>query len=265
MVDDSTAYISTVYDIPVVEKSYYDEINQRDFELLVMQKMMENTSFSGQRMLTDFTNLKFTNTSGNMYNMQLNKESLPPVIDIISTPPAYPSTITLGDRYIIGTSATGAFEGHTHEIAQCTDATNVTWFFIKPIADAMTYVTRKGNAYIFAIAGWIIPNYKMPLQIELEVFKVATFSGTDQELTNTIKTALLEKFSSRFGSNIEIYRSEIVEVVQDVVGVDHLRLVSPESSIFFNFDLEDFTNLELLNYGPEYVFFREEDISILII
>jgi len=265
VVDDSTAYISTIYDIPVVKKSYYDSINQDDFELLVLQKMMENTSFAGHRMLTDFANIKFTNTSGYMRNMQLNETQKPPVIDIISSPPVYPSSLKKGDRYIVGTNATGDFEGHEHEIAQCTDATNVTWYFIRPITDDMVYVTRKGMKYIYAIAGWIVPTYTIPLQLELEVFKRSDYSGTDTDLSNSIKTALIESFSDRFGSNIAIYRSEITDVVQEVVGVDHLRLTAPASSIFFNFKLEDFTDEELLDYGPEYVYFTEDTISILVI
>ena len=53
--------------------------------------------------------------------------------------------------------------------------------------------------------------------------------------------------------------------MQGVAGVDHLRLINPKSSIFFNFKLEDFTDEQLLEYGPEYVFFKEENISILVI
>jgi len=265
MIDDSTAYITTIYDIPVVKKSYYDSIDQENFELLVLQKMMENTSFSGHRMLTDFANIKFTNTSGYMRNMQLNETQKPPVIDILTSPPVYPSSIQRGDRYIVGTNATGAFEGHDNEIAQCIDSTNITWFFIKPISDDIVYVTRKGYKYIYAMTGWIVPTYTIPLEIELEVFKTKDYTGTDTDLSNSIKTALITEFSSRFGSNAEIYRSEIVDVVQEVVGVDHLRLVNPKSSIFFNFNLQDFSDEQLMDYGPEYVFFKEENISILVI
>lgn len=265
MIDDSTAYITTIYDIPVVKKSYYDTIDQESFELLVLQKMMENISFSGHRMLTDFANIKFTNTSGYMRNMQLNETQKPPVIDIISSPPVYPSSINKGDRYIVGCNAMGDFAGHEQEIAQCIDATNVTWYFIKPITDDMIYVTRKGYKYIFASGDWIIPTYTIPIEIELEVFKTSNYSGTDTDLSNAIKTALLETFSERFGSNAELYRSEITDVVQEVVGVDHLRVIKPKSSIFFNFNIRDFSDEQLINYGPEYVFFNEENISILII
>jgi len=259
---DSTSVEATIYDIPVVQKSYYDGISQRDFELLVLQKMMENISFAGHRMLTDFSNIKFTNTTGRMKNMQHNIATKPAVIDIVSTPPVYPS---LGDRYIVGTNATGAFENRTHEIAQCIDETSASWYFVTPITDDMIYVENKGLKYIYAITGWIVPNYTIPLQLEIEVFKQKEYSGTDTDLSNSIKTAILDNFSSRFGSNIAIYRSEITDVVQEVDGVDHMRLTQPASNIFFNYDLQEFTEQELLEYGPEYVYFTESDITILVI
>jgi len=259
---DSTSSDITIYDIPVVQKEYYDGIVQRDFELLVLQKMMENISLSGQRMLTDFANIKFTNTTGTMNNMQHNIATKPAVIDIISTPPI---VADLGDRYIVGTNATGDFEGKTHQIAQCIDSTAVLWHYVQPITDDMLYVENKGLKYVFAITGWIVPNYTIPLQLEIEVIKTKEYSGTDTDLSNSIKTALINAFSGRFGSNISIFRSEITDVVQGLEGVDHLRLTKPESNIFFDYDINKFTEQELLEYGPEYVFFEESDISILVI
>jgi len=259
---DSTSMTTTIYDIPVVQKEYYDGIIQRDFELLVLQKMMENISLSSYRMLTDFTNIKFTNTTGTMLNMQHNIASKPAVIDIVSITP---TVADLGDRYIVGTNATGDFEGKTHQIAQCIDSTAVLWHYVNPISDDMLYVENKGLKYIFAITGWIVPDYTIPLQIEIEVFKTKEYSGTDTDLSTSIKTAIIDEFSSRFGSNISIYRSEIVDVIQELEGVDHLRLTKPESNIFFNYDLQKFTEQELLEYGPEYVFFEESDITILVI
>ena len=83
-------------------------------------------------------------------------------------------------------------------------------------------------------------------------------------LTQAIREALVEAFTERFGINAEIFRSEIVDIVQGVDGVDHCRLLTPQSSIFFNFDIDDFTQTQLLEYAPEYVYFTEDDIAIRI-
>jgi hypothetical protein len=60
--------------------------------------------------------------------------------------------------------------------------------------------------------------------------------------------------------------------------VSHCRLVKPESSIFYNFnlntlddyELDDFKStsnpqVKLLLYAPEYTFFKEENITLKII
>jgi len=80
-----------------------------------------------------------------------------------------------------------------------------------------------------------------------------------------VRETLFDAFKDRFGTNIEIFRSEIIDVVQEIDGVSHCSLRKPETSIFFNFLLRDLTQEELLRYGPEYVFFHEEDITVRVI
>ena len=114
---------------------------------------------------------------------------------------------------------------------------------------------------------------KLDLQMELRsdalevdiVFQTDEYTGSISTLANTIRTTLVEAFEDRFGIEIELYRSEIVDVVQDIDGVDHCRLLKPSSNIFFNFDLINFTQNELLEYGPEYVYFTEESIELKIL
>ena len=67
------------------------------------------------------------------------------------------------------------------------------------------------------------------------------------------------------GQNIQLYRSEIIDVVQETSGVVHCRLVNPKSSIFFNFDVDNLTETELLEYGPEYVYFTEDTITVRVL
>lgn len=259
-VSDSTSTI--IYDIPVVKKSWYNGIIKRDFENQVLQVMMTSMDFANYKMLTDFANVKFCNTTGTMENMKLNLVTKGSVLDILNIPPVSP---LLDSRYIVDPHRPrGDWSGHGNEIAYCTDATAVTWAFIEPVADDILYV---GNTkYIFAGEGWIpIPDYQMPLEIEIEVFKEDTYSGTYSDLSNDVRDAIVAEFSDRFGPNAEIYRSEIDETVQNVDGVDHCRVVKPESSIFYTFKLIELTETELLEYGPEYIYFIEDSITVRIL
>jgi hypothetical protein len=256
-----------IYDIPGIEQNYYDSLttvsSKKDFELNVLQVMLSSFTFSNYRMMTDFTNIKFTNTVGLMTNMQLNTTSRRDVIDIYLT--SVPTSPSLSDRYIVNGSEGGAWTGKNWTIAECTSVGPVGWTFQTCSTDDIVYVRSKGIKFIFSEGSWVIPNYQIPLQISMEVFRNSNYFGSDTALSNAISSALLAGFSPRFGSNIEIYRSEISSIVQAIEGVHHCRLISPVSSIFFNFNIDDFTQDELLNYSPEYVFFTTDDISISVI
>jgi hypothetical protein len=254
---DSTTF--TVYDIPTVKKSYYDSINQRDFESQVLQLLLSTLSFKDYRMLTDFVSFKFGSTTGSLRNMQFNEVDLPAVESRLSDPPI---SASVGDRFIV-LNGTGAWQGYDENIATLsTDGTS--WVFTQPKTDEMVYVTTEGFKYLYGENGWVIPSYNIPLEISLDVFRSSTYSGSIGDLTQAIREALVDAFSSRFGLEANIYRSEIIDVVQEVDGVDHCRLLKPETSIFFNFDIDNFTQEELLQYGPEYVYFTTDNITIRI-
>ena len=135
---------------------------------------------------------------------------------------------------------------------------------VSGLPPGLVYVTDEAQKYIYSETGWVVPSYDIPLQISLDVFVESTYTGTLGDLTQEIREALVEEFTDRFGINVNIYRSEIIDVVQEVEGVDHCRLIDPVSSIFFNFDIDDFTQQQLLEYAPEYVYFTEDDISMRV-
>jgi len=257
---DSTS--TMIYDIPVVEKSYYDGISQRDFEKQVLQTMMTSMDFSSYKMLTDFTNMKFTNTIGDLQNMEHNKVTRNPVIDIRSTPPSTPN---LNDRYIVDIRPTGSWASYGGYIAQCSDETSITWIFIYPTTDDVLLVQSNSTKYVYTGEKWIAtPTYQIPLELEVEVFKESTYAHTMDMLATDVRSALLEAFATRFGINVNIYHSEIIDVIQGLTGVDHCAIKKPETNIVFNFKLKDLTETQLLEYGPEYIYFTSDSISIKV-
>ena len=256
--DDGTAVI--VFDVPVIEKEYYDSINKKDFELEVLQTLITSMDLTDSRMLTDFTNIKFTNTYGILSNMLLNQSTISPVLDVVED---IPISCNVNDRFIYSPCTSN--DPNQDDIIKCTDSTNLTFIYQEAVSDTIVYVTNKGENYIYSERGWIpLPLYTVPLEIEVEVFRSETFSGTLASFTDTIRQTIFDAFEGRFGTNATIYRSEIINVVQGIDGVGHCRLRKPETSIFFNFKLKKLTEDQLLRYGPEYIFFREEDITVKV-
>ena len=260
-VDASDGTSLIVFDVPVIEKEYYDSIDQRAFELQVLQTLISTANLSDRRMLTDFSNIKFTNTFGVLNTMLLNQPTISPVKDIVELLPTTPS---VGDRYVFAPCTRNDL--NQDNIIRCTDATNVTFLYEEASIDTIVYVENKGENYIYSENGWIpLPVYNIPLNIEIEVFRDITFSGTLASLQDTVRTTIIDSFSDRFGTASEIYRSEIIDVVQEIDGISHCRLRKPETSIFFNFDLTDLTEEQLLRYGPEYIYFTEDSITVKVV
>jgi hypothetical protein len=228
-------------------------------------------------MLTDFTNIKFTNTHGSLEGMKLNEPTVDSIIDIVTTLPSGGSD---GDRYIyapcsgheehqdnivtyqLRTDSTSVMDGTSIVVI---DSTSIIHTYEDPLADSIAYVTNQGENYIYSERGWIpLPDYTIPLEIDIEVVKTSTYSGTITALMTTVRETIYNAFKDRFGTNAEIYRSEIIDVVQDIDGVSHCRLRKPETSIFFNFELINLTEEQLLRYGPEYVYFDEDSITVRV-
>lgn len=249
----------TVYDIPVIEEEYYNDPNfsQTDFENDVMQTII-STDLTDARMLTDFTNIKFTNTDGLLVNMHLNEPTGLPVIDIVHSLPAI---LNDKDRYIIVDLGV-----RQDNIVNVIDSTGPILVYEQPVGDAIVYVENEAEKYIYSERGWIpIPDYTIPLKLDIEVVRETTFSGTLSGLIDEVRQTVYNAFKGIFGTNAVLWRSEIIDVVQNVDGVRNCRLIEPETSIFYNFELKNLTEEQLLRYGPEYVFFRESDITVRVV
>ncbi len=255
---------STIYDVPVLQLAFYNLIVDKEgFETDVLQNMINALSLSNYKMLTDFINVKFYNTTGTMTNMLLNNTTVSDVLDIgIDT---LPITGNVGDRYIISGSPTLALVGKEHNIAVLKDLPTNYWIFLKPMTNDIVYVTSKGTKYVYSSAGWMIPVYDIPLQISMEVFKDKSVSISDVALIENIKNAIYNFYQPNFGANLNIYRSEITDIVQSVVGVSNCRVIEPRTNIFFNYDISTFTQPQLLTYTPELVYFTLDDIEVIIL
>ena len=79
-----------------------------------------------------------------------------------------------------------------------------------------------------------------------------------------IRTSIMDYYEPTFGATIDIRRSKIIDLVHNVSGVSYCRLIKPETGIFFNFNIDDFNQEQLLNYTPEWIYFSADNISIKI-
>lgn len=252
-----------VYDVPVILKSYYDNVDRKAFELNILQKLLQSARFSDYRMLTDFVNLKFANCYGKMTNMKYNKVTLESVIDIGLS--SIPTPRSVGSRYIVSGNEGGSWAGKDGMIAVCTSLSPLTWSFIQPKVDDIVYVEQKKKKYVFGDMGWVVPEFSIPLTISIEIVKSRAMSTSETLFVSTVKKTIVSAFESRFGIQSSLYRSEIIDVCHNIEGVDHVRLIEPRCNIFYNYTLEDLTEEELMEYVPEYLYFTTDTITLTVL
>lgn len=92
-----------------------------------------------------------------------------------------------------------------------------------------------------------------------------SYSGDLTGLVWNIKQALIAEDYSQFGVNTNIYKSDIIATVQGVQGVGYCSLNQPQSDIFFTFNVDNFTQEQLLEYAPDYIYFGLDNISVKVV
>lgn len=257
--------VTTIYDIPVIQKKFYDDLDvsgQKDFELQVLQQLLTSADFKSYRMLTDFINLKLCNTTGKSINMLKNSITKDFVKDIGSA--AIPPAIEVGIRYIVSGNEGGSWSGQRDKIAVCTAMNPDEWIFLSAKSNDIVYIENKHSNYIYTEYGWMQPIYDIPLKLNIEVFKVNDSSIGETDLVSSIKKSIIDYYKDDFGPKLVLRRSKIIDIIHNTVGVNHCRLITPQSDIFFDFNIDDFEQQELMEYTPEWIYFTEDDITVKI-
>lgn len=250
-----------VYDIPVILKSFYDSINITIFESIVLQELFKNLELENYRMLTDDANVKLANTYGYIKGMTYNDITQENVKSLLLNPIF--SNLQVGDRYIVKECADDQYSSYRNNIIEWNGS---SYDIYEPVTNDIVYVEDSERKVVFNRNRWyFVDTYTLPLKIKLEIFKSNNYSGTDNELISSVKTAIVDGFSDIFGLNADIHRMSIVDIVLGVEGVEYCTVVEPEIDIFFKFDVTNFTQDQLLQYAPDYIYFSETDISVKVV
>lgn len=258
----------TIYDVPVIKKSYYDGIDQNAFALQIYNDIL-TLDITEYRMTSDFINLKFSNTTGILDNMKYNTTTRDPVISVNPTGSLASLGVADAARYLVvdkeysnpwGEDST--YDKEAPFIAEYVAATG-SWVFERVITNDMMNVTSTSEKIIYDGNDAILPILAIPFSIYLIVWRDTSVSATVEAIVQNIKNNLIDGLYSKFGFDSNIYLSEIIKIAQEVEGVRNCTVVEPTHDIFFNYNLkEDLTQLELLEYSPQLVWFDSTTISV---
>jgi len=260
---NTTAGVSTVYDVPCVLKSYYDGLTTEEkimFETDIIQQIVSASTLSNYRMMNTSVNLKFANTYGVSKNYKLNETNKASVIDILDTPPIDPVG---GDRYIVDVNATGAWAGKDGKIALY----GISWVFLDSAPGDIIYVTNKTQKYTYSgnANKWFIPEFSMPFSIEAFVY-VNSLADNDTIIVNAVKSQLLYVLTAYSGLDASQHRSVMYRAIQELGNyIDHCEIRLPEVDIVFNYDIDNFDANTLKRYVPEFCYTDASHIRVKVI
>ena len=266
IVVDAENTTSSLIDVPVWEKSWYDDLTssqKKIFELATVQKMFDLYDSTTMRMMNSFVNFKMPKTKGIIDNIYRNLPALN-VKKLVKDSTEIPSGIAVGDQLaIVGPviSPADIFYRQDGAIALLLSlpGTSVSdWRFDFRSISTLLYDEDTKLGYFYDGHNWYRPQFELPLKIHALLYtKDGNLSYIDKA-----KTTLLDYFTPKFGIDQAIYRSEIISALQQIDGVTYVKLLSPEIDLYFNYSLDDIDYTELIKYVPEYIFFRDEDITI---
>jgi len=289
-------YRYNVHNIPTILSMYLDagdgengifnrsdNANYPNFEVTVMQTLINNLELDDKKMLTDFINIKFPDTYGPLNNLKFNpyeytvrsryktpfNEENP---DGITWNPEYwdtsssSSLLPTTSKYIVNgvvdnyELAGRDLSSYINYVAEYYDG--IGWYLIKPSRGMYVLVEDEldifGDEKIIIYDGdnWIdIQSFRIPLKIDLKIEMDSNATMSGDELKRIIREELVDHFSPQMGIQKNLDRSEIVTVTRQIPGVKYCEIRKPEIDIRFNYDVKDLTQLQLIDYTPQYVGF----------
>lgn len=265
-----------VHDVPVILSEYLTQsgFDTTDFETRVIQKFVSSIKINDRKMLTDFVNIKVPDTTGPLTNMQYNT----PDYTVISyTESSVPSSPENFDTYIVNGSEGGAWAGHQNDIAKCVSP---SWQFISPQIGDQVEIDNpldlddpdNGTVLISNGCEWKAinsvggdePLFSIPFFVKLKITRDSTTISSNSQIVSNIKEALIDRFATRFGMDVDIDRSEIIEVVHGIGGVKYVELTEPFVNIRFKYELDDLTPSQLQDYTPQLCAFTTDTIEVTI-
>jgi hypothetical protein len=121
-----------------------------------------------------------------------------------------------------------------------------------------------------AVKTYVNPDYYIPIAISLKVYIKQENAINQDALINTIRATVYNYYNAtngdtKFGFEVNIYQSEISKVVSGITGVEFCEVTSPDDSIVYDYRREDLSKQQMIEFTPEYLWFRPDDIEIEII
>ena len=291
---DNDIKLYRIYDVPVLSKDFIDNLKDSTkngvneielFEENIYQKLV-NFDPNSIRMLTDFVNLKFSNTFGIYTSMLYNKERNigsinyidPDVVHIDTTTKKLNIDECLTDGSLVAITnfekgkywnSSGISDRRTGYVMKYkTNGNTSEWLgpYELRTNDILLYDNREVNyktKLIFNGHKLTTLVEDIPLQVVVDVW-IDSVGKTNETIIETIKNSILNKLSPNFGYTPNISVSDIEMATMSVSFVKKCVVIKPTHDIFLNFKVEKLLQTDVLRYTPELLYVTYDSIVVNI-
>lgn len=272
-----------IYDVPCLSKEYYEWLNSESnrergrmnrFDELVIYRII-NADINSFRMMTDFVNMKFSNTFGvclSMYKYN-NPTRMERVIAID------PDNIKDLDYDVIQDMDSIAVTNYDmkewkRELGIPNNISGYLMRYSKPegrwygpyflkVNDILIYEPNDYTKIKMIFNGHrLVPLVlKSPIEIEMDVW-IDPNEVKSESLDDEIKKAVIISLFGKFGYETFISRSDIEKAVMSISGVKNCVVLKPEFDIFTNFDLDKLSQGDLIRFVPSLLYTTYDCITI---
>ncbi len=255
-----------IQDVPVVVSSWYNSLTsleQETFNTTLLDNFTFAVNSSSNRLMNTMISAKLARTYGQIQNMQYTQPTYY-VANIVNSISLIPNTST---SYYAVSDPVSDLPSYNYSGLICfwsngqlqtirpslgTPIQNM----VSPAISGNTYTT---GIYVTDGRRWFIPNYSLPLYIEIEIHTFRT-----DNVISEVQAAVLNVFSN-FTINSSLYLSEIIENVQNIEGINYCRIIAPATDIIYKNVLQNMTNAQLQTFTPELLYTTASNIQVNVI
>jgi hypothetical protein len=284
-----------MYDVPLMKKDYLDFLtanNQIDNFIQQIVHRIVTFDMTDYRMLTDSVNLKFSNTTGKLTNMNFNPVNKGFITGIDPTTLPDPFCPTCGYAYAVTNNTNYWASENWVEVSDGEDNTVLVdvWSKIEGGFIARYSLSEPGNWVFTTLNTNDIVYYDpentsdpeqstkmifngnnlhsvtkdIPLEFEAIVWVDSNFPMSENAFINTIKSTIANHYMELMGYDHTLYISDLTSVIQQIDGVLYCDIKKPAHDIFFDYEFDNFSHEDLLRYSPQLVYLDTNHMSITI-
>ncbi len=245
-------------DIPVILSSYYNQLSNEDqllFQLNLVSNFLAAVNSQQNKMMNVHLSAKLVRTYGQLQNLKYSTPNIY-VQDILFSSNEAPTNPTIGQYYALSDpiKSTDPWFNYAGNIIVWN---GTSWNFITYGDGTIIYNYADNQLYSNYGRIWIIPNYSTPISVNATI----GVNGYSNNMLVAVQNSIIN-YLNNVGINGSVYLSDLISSIQNIVGINFVRITLPQIDLIYNNIYNNLTKNELYFFTPEFIYSLPNLINI---